>query len=121
MTDPVLDGYLGTVRPDARDTVRTLAHAIDAVGADFDRKVTYRMLVYTFDARWHHWVVAVGASKQVVNLRFLYGRLLDDPAGILRPGSTTAASADFASAAHVDPDLVSAYVREAVEKHPSRT
>jgi hypothetical protein len=79
------------------------------------------MLVYTFDQKWHDWVVAVGVSKSVVNLRFLYGKQLDDPAGLLRPGSTTAATADFTSAEDVDPALVTAYVREAVIKHPRTT
>lgn len=120
MTGDALDDYLATVRPDAHDTVRALAEAIDAAGAGFDRKVTYRMLVYTFERRWHHWVVAIGVSAKAVNLRFLHGRRLDDPAGILRPGSTTAATADFQNAAHVDQELVTSYVREAVEKHPPR-
>lgn len=118
MTDPLLDEYLATVRPDAHAVVRALAAAVDAAGADLDRKLTYRMLVYTFDERWHHWVVAIGVSRAAVNLRFLYGQRLDDPAGILRPGSTTAATADFRSADDVEPALITAYVREAVMKHP---
>ena len=53
-----------------------------------------------------------------MNLRFLHGRQRKDPAGLLRPGSTTAATADFVSADEVDADLVGAYVREAAQKHP---
>ncbi len=121
MPEAVLEEYLPTVREDARETVRVLAAAIDAVGAGFDCKVTYKMLVYTFDQRWHHWVVAIGVSTSVVNLRFLHGKALDDPAGILRAGSTTAAQADFAAAADVDAELVTAYVREAVARHPGKT
>ena len=119
MTETPLEAYLPTVREDARDTVRILAAAVQAAGIDFDCKVTYRMLVYTFGQRWHEWVVAIGVSKSSVNLRFLFGIQLDDPAGILRAGSTTAAQADFTSAAEVDAELVTAYVREAVEKRPS--
>ena len=76
------------------------------------------MLVYTFDARWHHWVVAIGVSRKAVNLRFLHGQQLDDPAGLLRPGSTTAAQIDYARREDVDPAIVTAYVREAAAKHP---
>ena len=118
MTPTPLETYLPTVREDARDTVRELAAAVDAAGADFDVKVTYKMLVYTFDAKWHRWVVAIGASSRAVNLRFLHGKRLADPAGLLRPGSTTAAQIDYHSAADVNADLVTAYVREAVAKHP---
>ncbi len=120
MPETPLESYLPTVRPDAHETVRTLAAAIDAADAGFDCRHTYKMLVYTFAQRWHQWVVAVGVSKAAVNLRFLYGKELDDPAGILRPGSTTAATADFGGATDVDTDIVTAYVREAVRKHPSR-
>lgn len=112
-----MDAYLATVRPDAHDTVRALAAAVEAAEAGFDCKVTYQMLVYTFDARWHDWVVAVGVSKKAVNLRFLYGQRLSDPAGLLRRGSTTAAVVDYPSADAVEPALVTAYVMEATALH----
>lgn len=118
MADHPLDDYLATVRPDAHDIVRALANAVEAAGAGFDCKVTYQMLVYTFDRKWHEWVVAIGVSKAAVNLRFLYGQRLDDPAGLLRSGSTTAAVIDYRHVDKVDPALVMAYVREAVSKHP---
>ncbi len=120
MPESPLDAYLPTVREDAHDTVRVLAAAVDAAGADFDCKVTYRMLVYTFGQRWHQWVVAIGVSKAAVNLRFLYGTELDDPAGILHAGTSTAAQADFKTVDDVDAKVVTAYVREAVDKHPSK-
>jgi hypothetical protein len=120
MAEGPLEAYLSIVRPEARDTVRALATAVDAAEAGFDCKLTYQMLVYTFDKRWHDWVVAIGVSKKTVNLRFLYGQRLDDPAGLLRAGSTTAAVIDFASADEVDPALVTAYVQEAVASHERR-
>jgi hypothetical protein len=120
MPESLLDAYLPTVREDARDTVRALVAAVDAAGAGFDCKITYGMLVYTFDRRWHQWVVAIGVTRTKVNLRFLYGTELDDPAAILRAGTSTASQADFTAAEDVDAALVTAYVREAVEKHPKR-
>ena len=120
MAEAPLEAYLPGVRDDARETVRALAMAIDAVGIEFDCKVTYKMLVYTFGRRWHEWVVAVGVSRSKVNLRFLYGTELDDPAGILRAGSSPAAQADYVRSQDVDAELVTAYVHEAVEQHPNR-
>ncbi len=117
MTRAPLQDYLPTVREDARETVRILARAVETAGEDFDVKLTYRMLVYTFEAKWHRWVVAIGVSSKSVNLRFLYGKELSDPAGLLRPGSTTAAQIDYRTAADVDPELVTAYVREAAALH----
>jgi hypothetical protein len=118
MTETPLESYLAGVRPDAHDAVRILAAAVDAADAGFDQRHTYGLLVYTFDRRWHDWVVAIGVTPKVVNLRFLYGQQLADPAGLLRPGSTTAGTIDYTSAADIDPELVTAYVREAVAKHP---
>jgi hypothetical protein len=118
-TDP-LETYLASVRPDAQPGVRRLAEAIDAAGAPFDRRFTYGALVYTFEQRWHDWVVAVSVTKKAVNLRFLYGRRMSDPARLMRPGSTTAATIDYPSADDIDPALVTAYVREAVALHPQR-
>jgi len=117
MTDVPLDAYLATVRDDAHDTVRALAAAVEAADAGLDCRITYRMLVYAFDAKWHDWVVAIGVSKSAVNQRFLYGQRLRDPAGLLRPGSTTAAVIDYPSVEAVDGALVTAYVREAAALH----
>jgi len=63
---------------------------------------------------------AVGVSKSTVNLRFLYGSDLDDPARILRVGTSTAAQTDYRSIDDVDAELVTDYVREAVDKHPHK-
>jgi hypothetical protein len=113
--DP-LQAFLATVRPDAHDTVRALAAAVEAAGVDFDQRFTYKMLVYTLDGRWHRWVAAISVGSKAVSLRFLFGQSLADPAGVLRPGSTTAAFIDYPDGAIVDAALVMAYVREAVTK-----
>ena len=120
MAESLLEAYLPTVREDAHDTVRALVAAIEYAGAAFDSKVTYGMMVYTFGQRWHQWVVAVGVSKAAVNLRFLYATEMTDPAGILRIGTSTAGQTDFETAMDVDAKLVTAYVREAVERHPNK-
>lgn len=119
MPETPLDTYLAMVRPDAHETVRRLAAAVGAAEIEFDCKVTYKMLVYTLGARWRDWIVAIGVSKAVVNLRFLRGDLLDDPAGVLRAGTSTLMTIDFAAASDVDASLVTAYVREAAARHPA--
>jgi hypothetical protein len=112
-----LAAFLATVRPEVHDSVRALAAAVDAAGVDFDQRFTYKMLVYTLDARWHHWVVAISVGSTAVSLRFLHGQSLADPSGVLRPGSTTAAFIDYPDGATVDAALVTAYVQEAVARH----
>ena len=98
-------------------SVQKLASAVDAADIDFDVRHTYGLLVYTFGQRWHAWVVAIGVTAKVINLRFLFGQQLDDPPGLLRP-FTPAATIDYTSAEDIDPEVVTAYVREAAAKHP---
>ena len=109
-----LEQYLGGVDEAARPTVRALDTAIRDAEPSFDVAVKYRMLMYTLDARWRPWVAAVGTSSSAVQLRFLWGVLMADPLGVLRPGSSTLMTWDLPYGADVDAAAVTAYVREAL-------
>ena len=112
-----LEAFLATVRPDAHDTVRALAAAVEAAGADV------RPALHLRDAGLHAGcpLAPLGGrhqrQRQAVSLRFLFGQSLADPAGVLRPGSTTAAFIDYPDGATVDAALVTSYVQEAVARH----
>jgi hypothetical protein len=109
-----LDRYLAGVDEAARPTVRALDAAIRDAGAPFDVAVKYRMLMYTLDARWRPWVVAVGTSSTAVQLRFLWGVLMADPLSVLRAGSSTLMTWDLPYGADVDASATTVYVREAL-------
>ncbi|MGY1806258.1 DUF1801 domain-containing protein [Blastococcus sp. SYSU D00669] len=111
-----LEEYLAGVDEAAHGTVRALDAVIRRVEPDLDVAVKYRLLMYTLDATWRQWVVAVGASTKGVQLRFLWGVLMDDPRSVLRAGSSTLMTWDFAFGAEVDADAVAAYVREALAR-----
>ena len=99
---------------------QALAAAIDAAGIDFDCAIKYRILLYTFDARWHDWVTGISVTSKLVNLRFLHREDLTDPAGLLRPGSTTAGTVDYRTADEVDAARITAWVTEAAARHGPR-
>jgi hypothetical protein len=61
-------------------------------------------------------VVALSVTKDAVNLRFLWGVLLDDPLHVLRPGTSTLMTWDFPRGAEVDAAAVGGYVRDALAK-----
>ncbi len=65
---------------------------------------------------FRHGIFAISTTKKAVNLRFLYGFLLDDPRSVLRPGTSILMTMDFASLEDIDVKLVTDYVTEAVEK-----
>ena len=118
MSDQPIDALLARSRPDSHATVRALAAAVESADPHLEQRFTYQMLVYTLDARWREWLVAIGVSKAAVNLRFLHGDRLDDPGGLLRAGSSTLMTIDYRAPDDVDAELVRGYVREAIEKRP---
>ena len=111
-----LEEYLAGVDDAAADTLRELDAAVRAAAPELEMAIKYRMPTYTVEGRWRQWVVALSATKDAVNLRFLWGVLLDDPLGVLRPGTSTLMTWDFPRGADVDADAVSRYVRDALDK-----
>jgi hypothetical protein len=111
-----LDEYLTGVDDAAAATLRDLDAAVRAAAPDLDLAIKYRMPLYTLEKKWRQWVVGLSVTKDAVNLRFLWGVLLDDPLGVLRPGTSTLMTWDFPRGADVDADAVGRYVREALDK-----
>jgi hypothetical protein len=112
-SDP-LEEYTATVDDAAAETLRELDAAVRAAAPDLELAIKYRMPVYTVERRWRHWVVALSVTKDAVNLRFLWGVLLDDPLRVLRPGTSTLMTWDFPRGAEVDAAAVGDYVRDAL-------
>lgn len=122
MTDPTdreaLRAYLAAGGRGAADLVTALDAVVRAAHPGFDVAVKYGMLMYTLGRDWRHWVCAIGTTNTGVALRFLYGVVLDDPRGVLRPGSSVLMTWDFAPDTVVDAAAIGAYVRQAVSRHP---
>jgi hypothetical protein len=119
MDTTALDAYLATVDPTWGPLVRQLHGAIMEAGPDLPSAIRYRLLMYGYQAKRREWVCAIEARK-VVSLRFLFGRELDAPAGLLRPGSTTMGTIDYRTIDQVDLELVRDLVRRAVEHQDRR-
>ena len=115
MTTP-LEEYLEVYDDEAGAVFVQLDAAIRAAAPELETAIKYRLLSYTVERDWRHWVCAVNATKSAVCLRFLWGVLLDDPLGVLRPGSSTLMTWDMPRGTEVDADLVGRYVREALDK-----
>jgi hypothetical protein len=109
-----LEEYLAGVDDAAVPTLRALDAAVRAAAPDLELAIKYRMPTYTLDGRWRQWVTALSVTKDAVNLRFLWGVLLDDPLGVLRPGTSTLMTWDFPRGAEVDTAAVTSYVRNAL-------
>ena len=111
-----LEQYLEIYDDEAGAVFVQLDAAIRAAAPELESAIKYRMPTYTLEGRWRHWVVALSATKDAVNLRFLWGVLLDDPLGVLRPGTSTLMTWDFPRGADVDAEAVGDYLREALGK-----
>jgi hypothetical protein len=114
-SDP-LEEYLASIDEWSHPTVRALDAAVRSVEPEFDIAVKYRLLMYTLEKKWREWVVAIGTTKNTVQLRFLWGVIMDDPRQVLRAGSSILMTWDFPDGAEVDAAAVAGYVREALAK-----
>ena len=111
--DP-LEEYLAIYDDAAGHMFVALDAAIRAAAPELETAIKYRLLSYTVERDWRHWVCAVNATKSAVCLRFLWGVLLDDPLGVLRKGSSTLMTWDIPRGAAVDSAAVASYVRNAL-------
>ena len=111
--DP-LEQYVAGCDAGAVPTMRALDAAVRGASPDLDVAIKYRILTYTLDRDWRHWVCALNTTKNAVCLRFLWGVLLDDPLGVLRPGTSTLMTWDVPRGSDVDPAAVGAYVADAL-------
>ena len=111
-----LEQYLEVYDDGAGAVFVQIDAAIRAAAPELETAIKYRLLSYTVERDWRHWVCAVNATKSAVCLRFLWGVLLDDPLGVLRPGTSTLMTWDIPRGADIDPDAVGRYVREALDK-----
>ncbi|WP_164704517.1 DUF1801 domain-containing protein [Blastococcus litoris] len=113
--DP-LEEYLALYDEAAGRLFVELDGAIRAAAPELDSAIKYRLLSYTVERDWRHWVCAVNATKSAVCLRFLWGVLLDDPLGVLRPGTSTLMTWDIPRGGEIDTAAVGGYVREALDR-----
>jgi hypothetical protein len=111
-----LEQYLEVYDDEAGAVFVQLDAAIRAAAPELESAIKYRLLSYTVERDWRHWVCAVNATKSAVCLRFLWGVLLDDPLGVLRPGSSTLTTWDIPRGSDVDAAAVGSYVRAALSK-----
>ena len=112
--DP-LEEYLAIYDDAAGRMFVQLDAAIRQEAPELDVAIKYRLLSYTVDHDWRHWVCAVNATKSAVCLRFLWGVLLDDPLKVLRPGTSTLMTWDMPRGSDVDTAAVASYVRNALD------
>ena len=111
--DP-LEEYLTLYDEPAGRLFVQLDAAIREAAPELDVAIKYRLLSYTVDRDWRHWVCAVNATRSAVCLRFLWGVLLDDPHGVLRPGTSTLMTWDILRGSTVDTAAVRSYVLDAL-------
>lgn len=117
MGGSTLDGYVEGIDQGFAPLVRELDRIVTTTSPDLVAAVKYRILMYALKGDYRAWVCAIDVTTKAVCLRFLYGALMDDPRGVLRPGTSSLQTIDFASPEEIEPGLVALYVAEAVARH----
>jgi hypothetical protein len=120
--ESALQTYLARLEPELAtpsDAVLTeLDAAVRRAGPELTSAVSYGLLMYFVGKDRKHWVCALNATRRGVCLRFLYGVIMDDPLGVLRPGTSTLMTWDIAADTEPDVAAVEQYVAQAVALHP---
>jgi len=111
------DEYLHRVDKPFVPLVELLEKAVTAAAPELQARLSYGMLTFVIGKDFQNWVVAIGTTKKAVCLRFLFGAYFEDSGALLRPGSSTLSTIDFADISAFDEQLVQRYVREAVDGH----
>lgn len=117
MSGSACDTYIAGIDPRFAPLVRELDCIVTTTCLDLEPAIKYRILMYALAGDYRSWVCAIDVRKKAVCLRFLFGALLDDPRGVLRPGTSSLQTIDYASHEEVDARLVADYVAEAVARH----
>ena len=117
MSDSPSDEYIKSIDARHAPVVVELDRLVMAAHPDFDTGIYYRQLTYALAGDFRRWVVAIGGTKKGAALRFLYGRLMDDPRGLFRGASDSPLrTIDIGSVDEVDEKLILDYVTEAVSR-----
>ncbi len=117
MSDAIRDSYIERIDARFAPLVTQLDGLVRRAGPELQSDIRYGIILYGLQGDFRTWVCAVSVTTKVVNLRFLYGVLLDDPGHLLRKGSATLCNLDYAPGTQVDEQIVLDYVREAIGKY----
>jgi hypothetical protein len=101
------------------DTADELVRRIDGLQPGLTRAVKWGRLTFALDGDYHHWLCAVGITRKTVKLSFHFGRLLDDPAGVLRTsGSEYLRWVEYRSVEDIDDAMLASLLAAAVRAYP---
>jgi hypothetical protein len=101
------------------DTADELVRRIDGLQPGLTRAVKWGRLTFALDGDYHHWLCAVGITRKTVKLSFHFGRLLDDPAGVLRTsGSEYLRWVEYRSVEDIDDAMLASLLAAAVWAYP---
>lgn len=117
MTETARDDFIAGIEGRFAPIVAALDRAVRDAAPQLESRISYRMLTYTLGKDRRAWVCAIGTTKSAVCLRFLFGTFLSDPGKLLRPGTSTLSTIDYAALEQVDAAVVAEYVTEAVAHH----
>ena len=109
--------YIATVDPSLAPLVEAIAGEIEQSAPELVSRISYKMLTYVRGNDLRNWVVAVGTTKKGVQVRFLFGKYMDDPRNLLRHGTSTLSSIDYRSIEDFKPGIVAEYAAHAARRH----
>ncbi len=113
-----IHGFLSGLTPSIRPIAERIVSVVQA-HAPLDAAIKWGQLTFAVDNDFEHWICAVAASKQRVNLTFHFGSLLRDHTGAFAPSDDKfVRKIRFVTVDDVDDAVVHDLLAQAVDRLP---
>jgi hypothetical protein len=114
----MINGFLAGIAPAIRPTAAEVVRIVDGC-ADFAVAIKWGQLTFAVDGDFDHWVCAVAATKDRVDLKMHFGTMLPDAAALFEPDdSKFVRKIRFRPGDPVDAAALAGVVRHAVAVLP---
>lgn len=99
------------------EVVNRLIELIDKTEFGFDIAMKWGKITFAKNGDFHHWICAIGVTKNCVTLYFHFGGLLEDPQRRLKSGTSKfLRKLEFRQLSDIHDDVIIRFIEQAFKK-----
>jgi hypothetical protein len=104
-------------KSDKKELIIFLANYIFSIRDDFTVDIKWRKITFALNNDFHHWICAIAATKNSVNLYFHFGKLLDNKTYVFKTGTSRfLGKIEFKKIEDINKKIIKDLINEAVLK-----
>lgn len=116
-----LEEFLATKDESIHGTIIRLDQAIRKGAPGVDAAIKWKQYMYAFDSKWMSPICTIDTTKKGIAVRFMSGDMMSDPLGVLRFSSSSMGTWDIPFDSKIRAADVTAYVKDAVAAHRTKS